>query len=109
MIIDTYSHVCPEPLLDAMSRRFPGAEVAALRKNSYLFDGERRLRYMDRIGVDQLALVLVRPPMWVGMPRSLVHESLGLPKPDLTSVLSGNALRRVRRQAGPTTSRRSPC
>ena len=29
---------------------------------------------MDRIGVDQQVLVLVRPPMWRGMPRPLIHE-----------------------------------
>ena len=44
MIIDAYSHVCPEPLLDAISARFPSDEVAALRKNSYLYDGARRIR-----------------------------------------------------------------
>ncbi|HWG60438.1 MAG TPA: amidohydrolase family protein [Streptosporangiaceae bacterium] len=74
MIVDAYSHVCPERLLDAINERHPGAEVAALRKNSYLFDGERRLRYMDRIGVDKQVLVLVRPPMWLGMPRPLIHD-----------------------------------
>ena len=74
MIVDAYSHVCPEPLLVAISERHPGAEVAALWKNSYLFDGKRRLRYMDRIGVDQQVLVLVRPPMWLGMPRPVIHE-----------------------------------
>jgi uncharacterized protein len=74
VIVDAYSHVCPERLLDAISERHPSTEVAALRKNSYLFDGERRLRYMDRIGVDQQVLVLVRPPMWLGMSRPLVHE-----------------------------------
>jgi predicted TIM-barrel fold metal-dependent hydrolase len=74
VVVDAYSHVCPERLLDAISERHPSAEVAALRKNSYLFDGERRLRYMDRIGVDQQVLVLVRPPMWLGMPRPVVHD-----------------------------------
>jgi aminocarboxymuconate-semialdehyde decarboxylase len=74
LIVDAYSHVCPERLLDAINERHPGAEVAALRKNSYLFDGERRLRYMDRIGVDKQVLVLVRPPMWLGMPRPLIHD-----------------------------------
>lgn len=74
MIVDAYSHVCPKPLLAAISERHPGAEVAALWKNSYLFDGERRLRYMDRIGVDQQVLVLVRPPMWLGMPRPVIHQ-----------------------------------
>ena len=74
MIVNAYSHVCPGRLLDAISARHPSTEVAALRKNSYLFDGERRLRYMDRIGVDQQVLVLVRPPMWLGIPRPLVHE-----------------------------------
>jgi len=74
VIIDAYSHVCPERLLDAITDKYPSAEVTALRKNSYLFDGERRLRYMDRIGVDKQVLVLVRPPMWLGMPRPVIHE-----------------------------------
>lgn len=74
MIVDAYSHVCPERLMDAINERHPGAEAAALRRNGYLFDGERRLRYMDRIGVDQQVLVLVRPPMWLGMPRPMIHE-----------------------------------
>ena len=32
-----------------MSERNPGAEVAALRKDGYPYDSERRPRYMDRI------------------------------------------------------------
>ncbi len=73
MIVDAYSHVCPERLLDAIEDLHPTAEAAALRKNSYLFDADRRLRYMDRIGVDQQVLTLVRPPMWLGMPRPVIH------------------------------------
>jgi hypothetical protein len=76
VIVDAYSHVCPGRLPGAINERHPSSGVAALRKNSYLFDGERRLRYMDRIGVDQqvLVLVLVRPPRWLGMPRPAIHE-----------------------------------
>lgn len=60
--------------MDAIDEFHPGAEAAALRSNGYLFDGEHRLRYMDRIGVDQQVLVLVRPPMWLGMPRPVIHK-----------------------------------
>ncbi len=60
--------------MDAIDELHPGAEAAALRSNRYLFDGEQRLRYMDRIGVDQQVLVLVRPPMWLGMPRPVIHK-----------------------------------
>ena len=74
MIVDAYSHVCPERFLDAIEGLHPTAEAAALRKNSYLFDADRRLRYMDRIGVDQQVLTLVRPPMWLGMPRPVIHK-----------------------------------
>jgi aminocarboxymuconate-semialdehyde decarboxylase len=73
MVIDAYSHVCPAPLLEAMTEQAPSAEAGAL-KNSYLWDAERRLRYMDRIGVDVQALVLVRPPMWLGMERETMHR-----------------------------------
>jgi aminocarboxymuconate-semialdehyde decarboxylase len=73
MVIDAYSHVCPAPLLEAMTEQAPSAEAGAL-KNSYLWDAERRLRYMDRIGVDVQVLVLVRPPMWLGMERETMHR-----------------------------------
>lgn len=74
MIVDAYSHCCPERFLDAVEELHPTAEAAALRKNSYLYDTGRRLRYMDRIGVDQQVLTLVRPPMWLGMPREIIHK-----------------------------------
>jgi predicted TIM-barrel fold metal-dependent hydrolase len=73
MVIDAYSHVCPAPLLEAMTEQAPSAEAGAL-KNSYLWDADRRLRYMDRIGVDVQVLVLVRPPMWLGMERETMHR-----------------------------------
>ena len=73
MIVDAYSHVCPAPLLEAISAARPSAEAGAL-KNSYLWDPDRRLSYMDRIGVDVQVLVLVRPPMWLGMELDDVHR-----------------------------------
>jgi predicted TIM-barrel fold metal-dependent hydrolase len=73
MVIDAYSHVCPAALLEAMTEQAPSAEAGAL-KNSYLWDADRRLRYMDRIGVDVQVLVLVRPPMWLGMERETMHR-----------------------------------
>jgi len=35
MVIDAFSHVRPERLLDAISEGHPGAEPAALRENSH--------------------------------------------------------------------------
>lgn len=74
MVIDAYSHACPQALIEALERVHPSAEARALRTNSYQWDTDRRRRYMDRIGVDQQVLVLVRPPMWLGMARPDVHE-----------------------------------
>lgn len=73
MVIDAYSHACPEALIDAMEQVHPTAEARALRNNSYQWDTKRRIAYMDRIGVDQQVLVLVRPPMWLGMKRDDIH------------------------------------
>lgn len=73
MIIDAYSHVCPAPLLEAITAAKPSAEVGAL-KNSYLWDAGRRLPYMDKVGIDLQVLTLVRPPMWLGMDRADVHR-----------------------------------
>ncbi|MGH9103276.1 MAG: amidohydrolase family protein [Acidimicrobiales bacterium] len=73
MVIDAYSHVCPSELLRALADESPSAEAGALR-NSYLWDADRRLRYMDRVGIDAQVLVLVRPPMWLGMERPVLHR-----------------------------------
>jgi predicted TIM-barrel fold metal-dependent hydrolase len=51
----------------------PSAEAGAL-KNSYLWDLDRRLRLMDSLGIDRQVLVLVRPPMWLGMDRPTLHR-----------------------------------
>ncbi len=73
MIIDAYSHACPSGLLEAILATSPSAEAGAL-KNSYLWDLDRRLRLMDTLGIDKQLLVLVRPPMWLGMDRPTMHR-----------------------------------
>ncbi len=74
VVIDAYSHVCPKALLDAIEAVKPSAESGGVRQNFYLHDCARRLDYMDRVGVDMQALVLVRPPMWLGMDRTDIHR-----------------------------------
>jgi predicted TIM-barrel fold metal-dependent hydrolase len=76
MIIDFYSHVCPPNLMEALASEYPTAESAALSRRPYLFDAERRIRFMDEMGIDTQVLVMVRPPMWLGMPREVVHRML---------------------------------
>jgi aminocarboxymuconate-semialdehyde decarboxylase len=90
VIVDAYSHVCPERFLDAIEELHPTAEAAALRKNSYLFDAERRLGYMDRIGVDQQVLTLVRPPMWLGMPRPVIHKLTKVANDSIAEMAAGH-------------------
>jgi aminocarboxymuconate-semialdehyde decarboxylase len=82
VIVDAYSHVIPSVFLEAVQDSFPTAEASALN-NSYLWDGEARLRYLDKVGIDHQVLTLVRPPMWLGMPQPeqvrltrLANESL---------------------------------
>lgn len=74
MVIDAYSHACPAALIAALEEVHPTAEARALRSNSYQWDTARRIAYMDRIGVDMQVLVLVRPPMWLGMERGDIHR-----------------------------------
>lgn len=76
MIIDAYSHVCPQRLTEALQRYFPSAEAAALDSKPYLRDASMRVRFMDEVGIDIQALVLVRPPMWLGMPREIMHRMM---------------------------------
>lgn len=73
MVIDCYSHACPAGLLEAIMDSAPSAEAAGLT-NSYLWDTDRRLRLMDRLGVDMQVLTLVRPPMWLGLDTALLHR-----------------------------------
>ncbi|MGH7611627.1 MAG: amidohydrolase family protein [Candidatus Dormibacteria bacterium] len=75
MIIDAYSHVFPEPLIEAMAGVKPGAELQALREQSpYLRDPERRLRYLDQHHFDVQVLTLARPPVWLGIERQDLHR-----------------------------------
>lgn len=68
MLVDAYSHACPIQFLDAVREAYPSAEADGLT-NSYLWDAEERLRFLDRVGIDRQILTMVRPPMWLGMPR----------------------------------------
>ncbi|MDA8292661.1 MAG: amidohydrolase family protein [Actinomycetota bacterium] len=88
MVIDAYSHACPRALIEALERVHPTAEARALRTNSYQWDTDRRRRYMDRIGVDTQVLVLVRPPMWLGMARPDVHELTRVANDGLAAMAS---------------------
>ncbi len=75
MIIDAYAHVFPDPLIDALLAVRPSPELLGLRQQSpYLRDAERRLAYLDRVGIDRQVLVLARPPVWLGLPRTSVHR-----------------------------------
>ncbi len=76
MIIDAYSHVCPERLIEAINRDYPSAEAAALDSRPYLRDASKRVRFMDEVGIDVQVLVLVRPPMWLGMPRDVMYRMM---------------------------------
>lgn len=74
MVIDAHSHVCPAELIDAIAEARPGPEVEDLRSRPYLYDWDARVRYMDAHGFDLQVLVLARPPMWLGLERTEVHE-----------------------------------
>ena len=76
MIIDAYSHVCPARLTDAIGREYPSAEAAALDGKPLLRDADERIRFMDEVGVDVQVLVLVRPPMWLGMPSEVMYRMM---------------------------------
>ncbi len=76
MVIDFYSHVCPRNLMDALVEEFPSDESAALFRKPYLYDAEKRIAFMDEVGIDTQVLVMVRPPMWLGMPRDMMYRML---------------------------------
>ena len=75
MVIDSYAHVFPRPLLDALAEVRPSAELAALRSQSpHMFEVDARIAYMDRHGFDVQVLILARPPVWLGMERKDIHR-----------------------------------
>ena len=75
MVIDAYSHVFPNTLIDALAKVKPSAELAALRAQStYNFEPAARLAYMDKHGFDVQVLILARPPVWLGMKREDIHR-----------------------------------
>jgi aminocarboxymuconate-semialdehyde decarboxylase len=75
LVIDSYAHVFPTALMDALAEVRPSAELAGLRAQSrHNFEHERRLAYMDEHGFDVQVLVLARPPVWLGMDRKDIHR-----------------------------------
>lgn len=88
MVIDFYSHVCPTSLIDGLAKEFPTDESAALTRRSYLYDAPARIRFMDEMGIDTQVLVLVRPPMWLGMPRDVMYRMLRLAHEGIASMVA---------------------
>jgi len=75
VVIDSYAHVFPKPLMDALEGVRPSAELAALRQQSpHMYELDRRIAYMDEHGFDVQVLVLARPPVWLGMERADIHR-----------------------------------
>ncbi|PZS38623.1 MAG: hypothetical protein DLM62_12730 [Pseudonocardiales bacterium] len=74
MSIDIYSHACPIDFLEALQATYPSAESAALGRRPLLYDTDARVRFMDEHEIDIQVLVLVRPPLWLGMPRKSMHR-----------------------------------
>jgi len=74
MSIDIYSHACPIDFLEAVQALYPSAESGALGKRPLLYDTDARVRFMDEHEIEIQVLVLVRPPLWLGMPRQIMHR-----------------------------------
>lgn len=75
MVIDSYAHVFPKALMDALEGVRPSSELAGLRQQSpHMWEHDRRIAYMDEHGFDMQVLVLARPPVWLGMERKDVHR-----------------------------------
>lgn len=76
MIIDIYSHACPKEFIDNLAAQYPTPESAGLARRQLLYDADARVRFMDTHGIDIQVLVLVRPPLWLGMPREHMYRLL---------------------------------
>ncbi len=89
MIIDAYSHVCPEPLLKAVLAVKPTLPLEGLT-TTYLSDAGRRLEFLDRLGIDKQVLTLVRPPMWLGMERDDIHRLTRVANDSMAEFAAGH-------------------
>jgi predicted TIM-barrel fold metal-dependent hydrolase len=74
MIIDIYSHACPSDFIEGLQAHYPTLESSGLQRRPLLYDADARVRFMDDHGIDIQVLVLVRPPLWLGMPREIMYR-----------------------------------
>ena len=66
-IIDAYSHLLPEAVLDELLEVHPHEEVENLKNAPQLTDVDKRLNDMDEYGVDKQVLTIAHPPIWQGL------------------------------------------
>jgi aminocarboxymuconate-semialdehyde decarboxylase len=86
--IDIYSHACPSGFINAVQALYPTAESAALGRKALLFDTDARIRFMDAHGIDMQVLVLVRPPLWLGMPKEHMYRLLRIAHEGLAAMVA---------------------
>lgn len=65
--IDAYTHVMPERSFERMREVHPTRELENFADAPHLFDIDRRIRDMDRHGIDRQVLTLAAPMIWRGL------------------------------------------
>lgn len=65
-IIDSFSHITSEAVLDEVEKIHPSVELSSLRNAPRLFAVDERIEYLNRHGIDRQVLSLVGPNMWYG-------------------------------------------
>ncbi|WP_436348260.1 amidohydrolase family protein [Natronorubrum sp. FCH18a] len=65
-IIDSYSHIGSEAVLDEFETVNPSIELSSFRNAPRLFAVDDRIEYLDHYGIDQQVISLVGPNMWLG-------------------------------------------
>jgi aminocarboxymuconate-semialdehyde decarboxylase len=73
-VIDGYSHFMPTSFAEALYRAHPTQELKLLSGLDYFGDLERRVRVLDKFGIDKQILTLARPTIWMGVPAKIVHQ-----------------------------------
>lgn len=86
MIIDAFSHIMPRKFAKELFKQWPSPELLGLIRHAYFWNVEKRIRILDRLGIDLQVITLARPDIWLRIPPTLVIKLVKMANDNIAEI-----------------------